>query len=235
MDKKPRARSYRYSELLLAAFVTVFLCSNLLGPGKAVQVQAPVFGELTFGAAVLFFPLSYVFGDVLTEVYGYARARRVIWTGFVAMVFAAFMSWAVVHMPPAPGWPHQDAFEVAFGNTWRVVIASLIAYFCGEFVNSYSLARIKLLTEGRHLWMRTIGSTILGEGVDSLLFYPVAFWGAGLLPDEMLPTLMLSQWVGKTLVEVAFTPVTYAIVGFLKRAEDEDWYDRDTDFTPFRF
>lgn len=235
MDKKPRRRSYRYYELLMAAFVTVFLCSNLLGPGKAVQVELPFTGGFVFGAAMLFFPLSYVFGDVLTEVYGYARTRRVIWTGFAAMLFAAFMAWAVVQMPPAPGWPHQEAFEVAFGNTWRVVLGSLVAYFCGELVNSYTLARMKVMTQGRHLWMRTIGSTILGEGVDSLLFYPVAFWGAGIIPDEMLPTLMLSQWIGKTLVEVAFTPLTYALVRFLKRAENEDWYDRDTNFTPFRF
>lgn len=235
MDKKPRQRSYRYYELLMAAFVTVFLCSNLLGPGKAVQVELPFAGEFVFGAAMLFFPLSYLFGDVLTEVYGFARARRVIWTGFAAMLFAAFMAWAVVRMPPAAGWTHQEAFEVAFGNTWRVVLASLVAYFCGELVNSYTLARMKVMTQGRHLWMRTIGSTIVGEGVDSLLFYPVAFWGAGIIPDEMLPTLMLSQWIGKTLVEVAFTPLTYALVGFLKRAENEDWYDRDTNFTPFRF
>ncbi len=235
MDKKPRGRSYRYYELLMAAFVTVFLCSNLLGPGKPVQMQVPLLGEITFGAAVLFFPLSYIFGDVLTEVYGFARVRRVIWTGFAAMLFAAFMSWAVVRMPPVPGWPHQHAFEIAFGNTWRVVLGSLIGYFCGEFVNSYVLARMKLMTKGRHLWMRTIGSTIVGEGVDSLLFYPVAFWGAGLIPDELLPTLMFSQWIGKTSIEVVFTPVTYALVGFLKRAENEDWYDRGTNFTPFRF
>lgn len=245
MDKKPRpadavarrepGRSYRYYELLMAGFVTIYLCSNLLGPAKAVQVPLPGFGDVTFGAGLLFFPISYIFGDVLTEVYGYAKARRVIWTGFSAMLFAAAMSWAVVRMPPAPGWPHQDAYEIAFGNTWRIVLASLVAYSCGEFVNSFSLAKIKLMTAGRHLWARTIGSTVLGEGVDSMLFYPLAFWGTGIVPNELLPALMLSQWIGKTLVEVAFTPLTYRVVGFLKRTENEDFYDRDTDFTPFRF
>ncbi len=245
MTKKPRAtasvpssdgpRSYRYYELLMAGFVTIYLCSNLLGPAKAVQVDLPLFGSATFGAGVLFFPISYVFGDVLTEVYGFARARRVIWTGFAAMLFAAVMAWAVVRLPPAPGWPHQGAYEVAFGNTWRIVLASLIAYFCGEFVNSFVLAKMKVITAGRHLWARTIGSTVAGEGVDSALFYPLAFWGSGIIPDALIPTLMLSQWVAKTLVEVALTPLTYQVVGFLKRVEREDWYDRHTDFTPFRF
>lgn len=245
MDKKPRPdaqpsrpaarRDYRYFELVMAGFVTVYLCANLLGPAKAVQMELPLLGAVTFGAGVLFFPLSYVFGDVLTEVYGFARARRVIWTGFAALLFAAAMSWIIVRLPPAPGWPHQAAYEVAFGNTWRIVLASLVAYFCGEFVNSYVLAKMKVWTAGRHLWMRTIGSTIFGEGVDSLLFYPLAFWGSGIIPDALIPVLMLSQWIAKTLVEVALTPLTYKVIGFLKRAEREDWYDRDTDFTPFRF
>ncbi len=228
-------RGYRYLGLVMAGFVTVYICSNLIGPAKAVQVQLPLLGALTFGAGVLFFPMSYVFGDILTEVYGYAKARRVIWTGFAAMSFAAFMAWAVVQLPPAPGWPHQGAYEVAFGNTWRIVLASLVAYSCGEFVNSFVLAKMKLMTEGRHLWSRTIGSTVVGEGIDSALFYPLAFWGSGIIPDALIPQLMLSQWIGKTLVEVAFTPITYKVVGFLKRAEREDWYDRDTNFTPFRF
>jgi len=244
MIKKPRSdgaarppapqRSYRYYELLMAGFVTVYLCSNLLGPAKAVQMQLPLVGTVTFGAAVLFFPLSYIFGDILTEVYGYAKARRVIWAGFGAMSFAAFMAWAVVQLPPAPGWPHQQAYEVAFGNAWRIVLASLVAYFCGEFANSFVLARMKLMTQGRYLWTRTIGSTVVGEGIDSALFYPLAFWNSGIIPNDLVPQLMLSQWIAKTLVEVAFTPVTYKVVGFLKRTEREDWYDRDTDFTPFR-
>ncbi|MBN9426753.1 MAG: queuosine precursor transporter [Burkholderiales bacterium] len=230
----PSPRSYRYYELVMAGFVTVYICSNLIGPAKAVQLELPWLGLVTFGAGVLFFPISYVFGDILTEVYGYARARRVIWAGFAAMAFAAFMAWVVVKLPPAASWPHQAAYEVAFGNAWRIVLASLIAYFCGEFVNSFVLARMKVMTQGRHLWMRTIGSTIVGEGVDSTLFYPLAFWNSGIIPNELIPTLMLSQWIAKTAVEVALTPVTYKVIGFLKRAEREDWYDRNTDFNPFK-
>lgn len=227
-------RSYRYLDLVMVAFVTVYLCSNLIGPAKAASLDLPLLGQVTFGAGVLFFPISYVFGDILTEVYGYARARRVIWTGFAAMLFASLMAFVVVSLPPAAGWNNQAAYEIAFGSTWRIVAASLVAYCVGEFVNSFMLAKLKLLTEGKHLWMRTIGSTVFGEGVDSLLFYPLAFWNSGLIPNELIPSLMLSQWIAKTAVEVLFTPLTYKIVGFLKRAEQEDFYDRDTDFTPFR-
>jgi uncharacterized integral membrane protein (TIGR00697 family) len=229
----PAQRSYRYYEFVMAAFVTVLVCSNLIGPAKIAQVEAPLVGALTFGAGVLFFPVSYVFGDILTEVYGYARARRVIWAGFGALGFASFMAAVVVALPPAPFWMHQAAYEVAFGNTWRIVAASMIAYFCGEFVNSYVLARMKILTAGRWLWTRTIGSTIAGEAVDSMLFYPLAFYGAGIIPDDKLPLVMFAQFVGKTAVEVVFTPVTYKVVGFLKRAENEDYYDRRTNFNPF--
>ncbi len=227
-------RSYRYLDLVMVAFVTVYLCSNLIGPAKAASLDLPLLGQVTFGAGVLFFPISYVFGDILTEVYGYARARRVIWTGFAAMLFASLMAFVVVSLPPAAGWNNQAAYEIAFGSTWRIVAASLVAYCVGEFVNSFLLAKLKLLTEGKHLWMRTIGSTVFGEGVDSLLFYPLAFWNSGLIPNELIPSLMLSQWIAKTAVEVLFTPLTYKIVGVLKRAEQEDFYDRDTDFTPFR-
>jgi uncharacterized integral membrane protein (TIGR00697 family) len=226
-------RQYRYYEFVMAAFVTVLICANLIGPAKIAQVDVPVFGLLTFGAGVLFFPISYVFGDILTEVYGYARARRVIWAGFTGLGFAAFMASVVVALPPAPFWPHQGAYEIAFGTTWRIAAASMVAYFCGEFVNSYVLAKMKILTEGRWLWTRTIGSTIAGEAVDSALFYPLAFYGAGIIPDEKLPLVMLSQFIAKVMVEVAFTPVTYKIVGALKRAEHEDYYDRRTNFNPF--
>lgn len=226
-------RQYKYYEWVMVGFVTVYLCSNLIGPAKAATLDLPLIGAVTFGAGVLFFPISYVFGDILTEVYGYSRARRVIWAGFGAMIFAAFMAFVVVSLPPAPGWPNQAAYEIAFGNTWRIVGASLVAFLCGEFVNSYVLAKMKVWTQGRHLWMRTIGSTVCGEGVDSLIFYPLAFWGTGIIPNELIPTLMLSQWIAKTMVEVLFTPITYKVVGFLKRAENEDYYDRDTDFNPF--
>ena len=226
-------RSYRYYEFVMAAFVTVLICSNLIGPAKIAQINVPVFGALTFGAGVLFFPISYVFGDVLTEVYGYARARRVIWAGFAGLGFASFMASVVVALPPAPFWTHQSAYEIAFGNTWRIVASSMIAYFCGEFVNSYVLAKMKILTKGKWLWTRTIGSTIAGEAVDSALFYPLAFYGSGIIPDDKLPLIMFAQFLGKVGVEVVFTPVTYKVVGFLKRAEHEDYYDRRTDFNPF--
>ena len=226
-------RQYRYFEFVMVAFVTVLVCSNLIGPAKIAQVELPVIGLFTFGAGVLFFPVSYVFGDILTEVYGYARARRVIWAGFGALAFASLMASVVVALPPAPFWKHQAAYEVAFGNAWRIVAASMFAYFCGEFVNSFVLAKLKVLTAGRWLWMRTIGSTVVGEAVDSVLFYPLAFWGTGIIPDDKLPHVMLAQFVTKVAVEVVFTPVTYKVVNFLKRAEREDVYDRDTKFTPF--
>lgn len=227
------ARQYRYYDWVMVAFVTVLVCSNLIGPAKIAQIDAPLLGTLTFGAGVLFFPISYVFGDILTEVHGYARSRRVIWTGFAALAFASTMAAVVVALPPAPFWHNQQAYEVAFGSAWRVSIASLIAFCCGEFVNSFVLAKMKLWMAGRRLWMRTIGSTLFGEGVDSLLFYPLAFWGTGIIPDEQLPAVMLAQFVAKVGVEVAFTPLTYRIVAWLKRAENEDYYDRDTDFNPF--
>jgi uncharacterized integral membrane protein (TIGR00697 family) len=226
-------RNYRYYEFVMAAFVTVLICSNLIGPAKIAQTELPLIGVVTFGAGVLFFPISYVFGDILTEVYGYARARRVIWAGFAGLGFASLMATVVVALPPAPFWQHQVAYEIAFGNAWRIVAASMIAYFCGEFVNSFVLARMKVWSQGRWLWTRTIGSTIAGEAVDSALFYPLAFYGAGIIPDDKLPLVMLAQFVAKVGVEIAFTPVTYKIVGFLKRAENEDYYDRKTDFNPF--
>jgi len=226
-------RSYRYYELVMAAFVTILICSNLIGPAKISQLDLPLLGAVSFGAGVLFFPISYVFGDVLTEVYGYARARRVIWAGFAGLAFAAVMAAIVVALPPAPFWKHQEAYEIAFGTTWRIALASMFAYFCGEFANSFVLAKMKIATAGRWLWTRTIGSTIVGEAVDSALFYPLAFYGSGIIPDDKLPAVMLAQFVGKVAVEVVFTPVTYKVVGLLKRAENEDYYDRDTNFSPF--
>jgi len=226
-------KNYRYYEFVMVAFVTILICSNLIGPAKIAQVDLPMIGLYTFGAGVLFFPISYVFGDILTEVYGYARARKVIWAGFAALAFASFMATIVVALPPAPFWKHQAAYEVAFGNTWRIVAASMFAYFCGEFVNSFVLAKMKILTAGRWLWTRTIGSTVFGEAVDSALFYPLAFYGTGIIPDDKLPMVMLAQFLTKVAVEVAFTPVTYKVVAFLKKAENEDYYDRNTKFTPF--
>jgi uncharacterized integral membrane protein (TIGR00697 family) len=210
-----------------AAFVAVLLCANLIGPGKVSQI-----GPVTFGAGVLFFPISYIFGDVLTEVYGYARARRVVWTGFAAMGFAALMAAAVVAFPPAPGWPHQAAYETVFGSTWRIMLASLIAFWAGELCNSYVLARMKVASGGRWLFARTIGSTVVGEGVDSAIFYTAAFYGSW--PASQLWTVMTTNYLIKVGWEALATPVTYRLVAALKRAEHEDWYDRDTDFNPFK-
>ena len=226
-------KSYRYYEFVMVAFVVVLICSNLIGPAKIAQVDWPIVGTLTFGAGVLFFPISYVFGDILTEVYGYARARKVIWAGFAGLAFASVVATIVVALPPAPFWKNQEAYEIAFGTAWRIAVASMFAYFCGEFVNSYVLAKMKILTAGRWLWTRTIGSTIFGEAVDSVLFYPLAFYGSGIIPDDKLPLVMISQFLTKVGVEIVFTPLTYKIVAALKRAENEDYYDRDTNFTPF--
>ncbi len=227
-------KPYRYYDLVLAAFVTVLVCSNLIGPAKIATLDLPLVGSVVFGAGVLFFPVSYIFGDVLTEVYGYGRDRRAIWTGFAALIFAAVMAAIIVALPPAEFWKNQPAYEIAFGNAWRVIAASMIAFACGSFVNAFVLAKMKVWQQGRNLWMRTIGSTIFGEAVDSLLFYPIAFYNTGIIPNENLPQVMLAQFVTKTAVEALFTPVTYKVVNFLKRAEQEDHYDRDTDFNPFK-
>ncbi len=227
-------RSYRYFDLVMVAFVVVLICSNLIGPAKAATLTLPFIGPVTFGAGVLFFPISYIFGDILTEVYGYARARRVIWTGFVALIFAAIMAAVVVALPPAPGWPNQHIYEVAFGNTWRIAGASMIAYFCGEFVNSYVLAKMKVRSEGRDMSWRFVASTIAGEAVDSSIFYPLAFWNSGIMPNDLVATLMIAQFFVKTLVEIVFLPLTVRVVAALKRAENEDYFDRDTDFNPFK-
>lgn len=224
-------RNYRYYELVMVGFVAVYLCSNLIGPAKAAQLELPIIGVFTFGAGVLFFPLSYVFGDILTEVYGYARARKVIWAGFGAMAFAAIMATVVVALPPAPGWANQAAYETVFGQTPRIVAASMIAYFCGEFVNSYVLAKMKLAANGKQMSVRFVVSTIFGEGVDSLLFYPIAFYG--IWGNDLLLKVMAAQWGLKVLVEIVMLPITVKIVNALKRAEQEDFYDRKTDFTPF--
>ena len=229
MEKTRSASSqtqFRYYDLVMAAFVTILLLSNLIGASKPSYVTLPFIGEWSFGAGVLFFPVSYIIGDVLTEVYGYARARRVIWTGFAALLFMAFMAWVVVQLPPAAGWPGQAAYEFVFGNSWRIVLASMIAFWAGEFANSYVLAKMKIWTRGRHLWMRTIGSTVVGQGLDS-------FWGLAGWPVELLWQVVLSQWAIKTAWEALLTPVTYAVVGSLKKAEGVEVFDTDTDFSPF--
>jgi uncharacterized integral membrane protein (TIGR00697 family) len=219
-------RQYKYFDLVMASFVTVLLCADLIGPGKIAKI-----GPIEFGAGVLFFPISYIFGDVLTEVYGYARARRVVWSGFAALAFASFMAAIVVWFPPAPDWPHQAAYETVFGGTWRIVLGSLLAFWAGEFCNSYVLAKMKVRTDGKYLWTRTIGSTIVGEGVDSMIFYPVAF--LGIWNIHQVFAVMATNYCIKCGWEALATPITYRVVAFLKRVENEDYYDRDTDFNPF--
>ncbi|MXO90961.1 queuosine precursor transporter [Pontixanthobacter aquaemixtae] len=232
--------SFRHFDLVMAAFVTVLLLSNIIGAAKLSALPMPFWpegwwpapdGMFIFGAGILFFPLSYVIGDVLTEVYGYARARRVIWVGFAAMVFMAFMSWAVVAMPPADSWNGQSAYEQVFGLVPRIVLASIIAFWAGEFVNSFVMARMKIWTQGKALWSRTIGSTFVGQGVDSLLFYPIAFLGIWDTRDVIL--VMVTNWALKVLWEALLTPVTYAAVGWLKKREQVEIFDTDTDFSPF--
>ena len=219
-------RVYKYYDLIMAVFVTVLLCSNLIGVSKVVTI-----GGLTFGGGNLFFPISYLFGDILTEVYGYARSRRVVWAGFGALVFSAVMTWVVIKLPPAEGYMGQAAIEQVFGSTPRIVAASMIAYFAGEFTNSFVMAKMKILTAGRRLWMRTIGSTICGEAVDSVIFYPLAFMG--IWSTDMLITVAITNYVLKVMWEILATPMTYKIVAAVKRAEQEDFYDYKTDFTPF--
>jgi uncharacterized integral membrane protein (TIGR00697 family) len=227
-------RPLRYYDFVMAAFVAILLLSNVIGAGKRAEIDLPLIGPWPFGAGILFFPISYVIGDVLTEVYGYARARRCIWAGFAAVLFMAFMSWVAVALPPAPDWGGQPAYEAVFGQVPRIVFASVAAFWAGEFANSFVLAQMKVLTRGKHLWSRTIGSTIIGQGIDSLLFYPLAFYSAPGWPVQAMLMVMLSQFVLKVVWEVLLTPFTYAVVRFLKRREGIDVFDSATEFTPFR-
>ncbi len=217
----------------MAAFVAVLLCSNLIGVHKVSYINLPFYGDYIYGAGVLFVPISYLFGDILTEVYGYARSRKVIWAGFGALIFASLMAWVVTNLPIAKTMSAEQvqAINLIFGQTPRIVAASLFAFWVGEFVNSFVLAKLKLITAGKFLWLRTVTSTIFGEIADSAIFYPVAFFG--IWSNEQLISVMIGNYFIKVLWEVLATPFTYLIVGFLKRAEHEDFYDRDTDFNPF--
>jgi uncharacterized integral membrane protein (TIGR00697 family) len=219
----------------MAAFVTVLLCSNFIGAAKQAVVHVPFLGEVPFGAGVIFFPISYIFGDVLTEVYGYGRDRRVVWAGFGALAFASFMAWVVVSLPPAKSGfmaTYQGQLEGVFGNAWRISAGSMIAFWAGSFSNSYVLAKMKVWTAGKWLWTRTIGSTLVGELVDSSLFYFIAFYGIWATSD--IVKVAIAQYILKSAWEAIMTPVTYRVVAFLKKAENEDYYDRNTDFSPFR-
>ena len=226
---------HRYYDLLLASFVVVLLCSNFIGAGKAAEVDLPYFGKVVFGAGILFFPISYFFGDILTEVYGYSYDRRAVWAGFAALAFAAIMAQIAIALPVAPGSymaSYQQGMEVVFGNSWRVVLASMTAFWFGSFANSYVLAKLKVWTGGRFLWLRAIGSTAVGELIDSSLFYVLAFYG--IWPINEVIAVALAQYILKTSWEVLATPLTYQVVSYLKRKENQDYYDIHTNFTPFR-
>jgi uncharacterized integral membrane protein (TIGR00697 family) len=226
-------RAYRYLNLITAVFVTVLIISNII----AVKIGS--FGPMFLPVAVILFPISYIFGDVLTEVYGYARARQVIWTGFECNLLAVVVIWIGGQIPAAPFWnaglydnsdAAQKAYEAILGFTPRLLIASFTAYLIGEFLNSFVLAKLKLVTAGKFLWVRTIGSTLVGQLADSGIFISIAF--IGVLPSGNLAPLIVTQWLFKSLYEVIATPITYAVVTFLKRVENEDYYDRSTDFNP---
>ncbi len=224
---------FRYFEFVMAASCVVLVCSNIIGAGKVAEVAG-----FSFGAGVLFFPFSYVAGDVLTEVYGYARARRVFWASVAAAAFAAAMAAFVNWIPPSPGWnvdlggvSRQEAFALNFAQAPRIVAASCFAIWAGEFVNAYVLARMKVASEGKNLWLRMIASTAAGQGVDKVIFYPLAF--AGVWTPELILTVMATNYVLQVAWETLLVPVTYRIVGWMKRAEGVDVYDKETDFTPF--
>lgn len=216
---------FRYFDRLVTAFVAVLLVSNIVAP-KLVEV-----GPLLLSGAQLLFPVTYIFGDVFTEVYGYAASRRAIWSGFFASALLSVLTAIVVALPPAPGWEGQAAYVAVLGMTPRVFVASLIAFWAGEFANSFVLARMKVLTQGRWLWMRTIGSTAVGQAVDTTIVMTLVF--AGTANSASIPKLIVSGYLVKVIYEALATPVTYAVVGFLKRREGVDALDRDTNFNPF--
>jgi hypothetical protein len=218
-------KQYKYYDIILGLFVAVLLISNV------ASTKILKFGPFTFDGGTILFPVSYIFGDILTEVYGYKNSRRVIWTGFFAALLMSLTFIIVGILPPAADWPNQEAYQKILGLTPRIVLASLVAYFAGEFSNSYILAKMKIMTKGKRLWSRTIGSTIVGEGVDTLLFVMIAFYGV--LPGGLLVAVILSNYLFKVGFEVGFTPITYIVIRFLKRREEIDTYDYQTNFNPF--
>lgn len=232
------SRPYRYLDLVMAAFVTILLISNIASSAKIVDWGFSILGlPLAFDAGTLMFPLSYIFGDILTEVYGFKKSRRVIWVGFAASAVMSGSFWVIQHLPGEALWQGY-AGDAAYGailggvSSGGIIVASLAAYFLGEFSNSYVLAKMKVAMNGRMLWARTIGSTLIGEGIDTIGFILIATL-FGVFPWEIFWTLVVTNYVFKVGIEVLFTPVTYAVTGFLKRAEHEDYYDRKTNFNPF--
>tara|TARA_A100001011_G_scaffold373461_1_gene432900 strand:+ start:69 stop:794 length:726 start_codon:yes stop_codon:yes gene_type:complete len=225
---------------LMAGFSVVLVCANFIGPAKVCEIDLPITlpilgSVLIFGAGNIFFPISYIFGDILTEIYGYAKARKVIWVGFVSMIFASIMAFIIINLPPAKNEPHnqvlQPALELVFGSTWRIVLGSILGFWVGDFINAFAMAKIKVITSGRHLWFRTISSTIFGQAADSLIFYPIAFWGIW-NTDTMLKVILFN-FCFKVFVEIIMTPFTYAAVNTIKRRENIDHYDIKTNFNPF--
>lgn len=231
-------RRYKYIDLITVLFVTVLLLSNILSSAKIIDLGVSLLGlQFIFDAGTLVFPISYIFGDVLTEIYGYRRSRRVIWSGFFATALMAFFVWLAGVLPGESLWAEtvgQSAYDAVLGSIWKLAIASLIAYFFGEFVNSYVLARMKVLMQGRWLWARTIGSTIAGQGVDTTVFFVIAT-ALGVFPIELMLSLIVSNYIFKVLIEVLFTPITLRVIRWLKASEQEDVYDHNTNFNPFRF
>ena len=221
-------KPYKYLDIATVAFVVTLFLSDFVGNAKVAHI-----GTFTFTSGVILFPFSYLLGDVLTEVYGYSKSRRVIWIGFIALVISVVLVQIMIYMPPAQGWPNQNAYKTIFSNSARVVLCSLLAFWAGEFTNSYTLAKMKIFTNGKHLWTRTIGSTIVGEAVDTLIFYPLAFGGLSAFPWTLIFSIMVSNYILKVLWEVIATPVTYKVVAFLKKQEHEDYFDYKTDFNPF--
>lgn len=219
-------KNYKYLTTISVFFVSVLLISNVAST-KIVDLK-----WFTFDGGTLLFPLSYIFGDILTEVYGYRKSRSVIWLGFFMALLMSVVFIIIGKLPPAADWGNQSAYDAILGLTPRIVLASLVAYFCGSFSNSFILAKMKILTKGKMLWTRTIGSTLVGEFVDSTLFILIAF--LGILPNSLLLTLIISNYVFKTGVEILFTPITYKVIRFLKIKEGEDYYDKDTNFNPFK-
>ncbi len=220
------AKQFLYFDVIMVAFVVLLLCSNLIGASKVCSL----FG-INFGGTLIFFPITYLFGDILTEVFGYKQSRKVVWAGFLALGFASFFSWLIILLPSAPTWDRQRELTLIFGQTPRLVVASLFAYFVGEFANSFVLAKLKIMTQGKWLWTRIVGSTLIGEAIDSVLFYPVAFYG--LWPDRLLVQVLAASYVFKVTWEILMTPLTYRVVYFLKRVENEDYFDYKTNFSPF--
>jgi queuosine precursor transporter len=216
----------KYFSIISSIFVAVLLISN------TIATKLFSLGPFIFTGAIFVFPISYIFGDILVEVYGYSRSRRIIWTGFFILIGMSIIYWLVGLLPPAPGWENQDAYVAILGVVPRIVFASIIGFWAGEFSNSFIMAKMKILTQGKHLWSRTIGSTIFGQGVDTVLFTTIGFFG--LIPNAVLITAILSGYGFKVIYEAIATPITYKIVRFLKKKENIDPFDHKTNFNPFK-